>query len=123
MASGVLAGAYSANQPEAAICGWPDSLKVGTSGSAVLRFSPEVASTRTLAFCCRACVASVAACCNRAAAARLITCSAAVLIALGRAKDAAEALAMVAAARPSVSVKGEQLAALEGFVARRNGAA
>ena len=54
---------------------------------------------------------------------RSATLAAAVLIALGRARDAAEALAMVAAARPSVSVKGEQLAALEGFVARHKGAA
>ena len=53
---------------------------------------------------------------------RSATLAAAVLIALGRAKDAAEALAMVAAARPSVSVKGEQLTALEGFVERRSGA-
>ncbi len=54
---------------------------------------------------------------------RSATLAAAVLIALGRAKDAAEALAMVAAARPSVSVKGEQLTALEGFMERRRGAA
>lgn len=53
---------------------------------------------------------------------RSATLAAAVLIALDRAKGAAEAVAMVTAARPSVSVKGEQLAALEAFVARRNGA-
>jgi protein-tyrosine phosphatase len=50
---------------------------------------------------------------------RSATIAAAVLIALGRAQTAAEAVAMVAAARPSVSVKGEQFAALEGYVARR----
>lgn len=50
---------------------------------------------------------------------RSATVAAAVLVALGRAPGAAEAVAMVAAARPSVRVKGEQFAALEAFVARR----
>jgi protein-tyrosine phosphatase len=50
---------------------------------------------------------------------RSATIAAAVLVALGRARDAAEAVAMVTAARPAVSIKGEQLAALEGFVVRR----
>ena len=53
---------------------------------------------------------------------RSATLAAAVLVALGRAGGAAEAVARVAAARPSVHVKGEQLAALEAFVARRRGA-
>ena len=52
---------------------------------------------------------------------RSATVAAALLIALGRAKGAAEAVAMVAAARPSVRVKGDQYAALEGFAARRAG--
>lgn len=52
---------------------------------------------------------------------RSATLAAAVLIALGRAEGAAEAVAAVAAARPSVHVKGEQLAALEAWVARRGG--
>jgi protein-tyrosine phosphatase len=50
---------------------------------------------------------------------RSATLAAAVLIALGRAQGVAEAVARVAAARPAVSIKGEQLAALEAFVARR----
>lgn len=49
---------------------------------------------------------------------RSATVAAAVLVALGRATSAAGAVAMVAAARPSVRVKGEQYAALEAFVAR-----
>ena len=50
---------------------------------------------------------------------RSATLAAAALIALGRAAGVREAVAMVTAARPSVSIKGEQLAALEAFAARR----
>jgi len=54
---------------------------------------------------------------------RSATVVAAALVALGRARDPAEAVAMVTAARPSVSIKGDQREALEGFAARTRGAA
>ena len=46
IAGGVFAGAKNPNQPIASTFLRPSSLKVGTSGSAVERVAPELASTR-----------------------------------------------------------------------------